>query len=266
MKKSIALALVTLGVTVSARAQWVVFDPTAQIQSIINTAQEVAQFVTMVQNQVKQIQSLTDQLNEFKKYESLFGDPKAVILSTVQPLISDLRKTELGQTLTTLETTVNAGQAMVYNASGLFQSVGTTFTTPDGQTLTRRQTPYLPIAAVQKTTDNYLSTSTDAAARRVALKNEIAATTEQLKAATTDAEVQKLQGVLIGLSAALNNTDYEINQATASTLVQDVANRNEIQRQIEAKKEQQHAEFTEAIQKYGQTFRLMNAPTAFPTP
>jgi hypothetical protein len=48
--------------------------------------------------------------------------------------------------------------------------------------------------------------------------------------------------------------------------VQDVANRNEVQRQIEAKKEQQHAEFTEAVQKYGQTFRLMNAPTAFPTP
>ena len=44
------------------------------------------------------------------------------------------------------------------------------------------------------------------------------------------------------------------------------ANRNDAQRQIEAKKEQQHAEFTEAMQKYGQTFRLMNAPTAFPTP
>ena len=104
------------------------------------------------------------------------------------------------------------------------------------------------------------------AARRVALKNQIAATTEQLKSATTDAEVQKLQGVLIGLTAAFNNTDYEINQATASALVQDVANRNDAQRQIEAKKEQQHAEFTEAVQKYGQTFRLMNAPTAFPTP
>ena len=102
MKKFIALALVTLGVTVSARAQWVVFDPTAQIQSIINTAQEVAQFITMIQNQVQQIQSLTDQLNEFKHYESLFGDPKAVVLTTVQPLVTDLRKTELGQTLTAL--------------------------------------------------------------------------------------------------------------------------------------------------------------------
>ena len=85
-----------------------------------------------------------------------------------------------------------------------------------------------------------------------------------MKNATTDAEVQKLTGVLIGLSSALNNTDYEINQATASALVQDVANRNEAQRQIEAKKEQQHAEFTEAVQKYGQTFRLVNTPTAFP--
>jgi hypothetical protein len=165
-----------------------------------------------------------------------------------------------------LEGAVNAGQAMVYNGDGLFHSIGTTFNTPDGQRMTRQQASYLPVAAVQKTTDNYLSVSTDAASRRVALKQEIAATTDQLKAATTDAEVQKLTGVLVGLSSALNNTDYEINQATASALVQDVANRNDAQRQIEAKKEQQHAEFTEALQKYGQKFRLMNAPTAFPTP
>ena len=155
---------------------------------------------------------------------------------------------------------------MLYDANGLFSSIGTTFTTPNGATVTRREAPYLPVAAVQKTTDNFLSVSTDATARRVALKEEIARTTTALKNATTDAEVQKLTGVLIGLNAALNNTDYEINQATASALVQDVANRNEAQRQIEAKKEQQHAEFTEAVQKYGRTFRLMNAPTAFPTP
>ena len=47
--------------------------------------------------------------------------------------------------------------------------------------------------------------------------------------------------------------------------MQNIANRNEVQRQIEAKKEQQHAEFTEAVQKYGQTFRLMDTPTEFPT-
>jgi hypothetical protein len=266
MKKFVGLALVTLGVTVSARAQWEVYDPTVHAQLIGDTAQEIAKYVQMINNQVQQIQTLTAQLNEFKHYEDLFGDPSKILLPTVQPLVNDLTKTEFGQTLTTLETTVNASQAMLFNGQGLFQSVGTTFTTPGGKTITRQQASYLPVAAVQKTTDNYLAVSADAAAHRVALKDEIAATTEQLKAATTDAEVQKLQGVLVGLSAALNNTDYEINQATASALVQDIANRNDAQRQIEAQKQQQHAEFAEAVQKYGQTFRLLNAPTAFPTP
>jgi len=266
MKKLIALTLVTVSVALSARAQWIVFDPTSNIQQIIDTAQEIAKYVTMIENQVQQIQTLTDQLNEFKNYEKLFGDPSKVLLPPVQPLVNDLTKTELGQTLTTLEGAVNADQAMLYSAGGLFHSIGTSFTTPDGRTVTRQQAPYLPVAAVQKTTDNYSSVSTDATARRVALKQEIAATTEQLKAATTDVEIQKLTGVLIGLSSALNNTDYEINQATASAIVQDIANRNDTQRQVEADKQQQHAEFTEAVQRYGQTFRLMNAPTAFPTP
>ena len=265
MKKFIALTLVTLGVAVSARAQWIVYDPTMNMQQIMAQAQNIAKYIEMINNQVQQIRTLTDQLNEFKHYEDLFGDPKSVLLATVKPLTDDLRKTELGQTLTTLEGTVNAGQAMLYNASGLFHSVGTTFTTPNGQTVTRQQAPYLHVAAVQKTTDNYLAVSTDATTRRMALKQEIAATTDQLKAAATDAEVQKLTGVLIGLSSALNNTDYEINQATTSAVVQDIANRNDAQRQIEAKKEQQHAEFTEAVRKYGQTFRLLNEPTQFPT-
>jgi hypothetical protein len=265
MKKLIALTTI-VGLTITSARAFTVYDPTLHMQTILNSAQEIAKFVQMINNQVQQIQTLNNQLNEFQHYKELFGDPKAVALATVQPLVTDLRKTELGQTLTVLESAVDAGEAMLYNANGLFSSIGTTFNTPNGAMVTRRETPYLPVAAVQKTTDNFLSVSTDATARRIALKEEIARTTEALKSAPTDAAVQKLTGVLIGLSSALNNTDYEINQATASALVQDVANRNEAQRQVEAKKEQQHAEFTEAVQQYGQTFRLMNAPTAFPTP
>ena len=126
MNKFIALALVTLGITVSARAQWIVFDPTMNVQSILNTAQEIAKYVEMINNQVQQIQTLTDQLNEFKHHEDLFGDPKAVLLTTVQPLVNDLRKTEVGETLTALEGAVDAGDAMLYSANGLFTSIGTT--------------------------------------------------------------------------------------------------------------------------------------------
>ena len=129
----------------------------------------------------------------------------------------------------------------------------------------RQEAEYLPVAAVQKTTDNYVAVSTDATARRVTLKQEIATTTEQLRAAKTDADVQKLTGVLIGLSAALESTDHEVSQATASAVVQDIANRADEQRQLQAHKERQHAEFTEAVENYGKTFRLMTEPAKFPT-
>lgn len=45
--------------------------------------------------------------------------------------MNDLRETELGETLTDLEGTVDAGEAMLYNANGLFTSIGATFTTPN---------------------------------------------------------------------------------------------------------------------------------------
>ena len=127
----------------------VVTNPISDVLNEVMHVEDIAKTVEMINNQVQQIQTLTDQLNEFKHYEDLFGDPRAVLLSTVQPLVNDLRKTELGQTLTTLETTVNAGEAMVYNASGLFHSIGTTFETPNGHTVTRLEAPYLPVAAVQ---------------------------------------------------------------------------------------------------------------------
>ena len=123
MKKFIALALVTLGVRVGTRAMDVC-DPANTVQSVINTAQEIAKYIEMINNQVQQIQTLTDQLNEFRHYERLFGDPKAVVLATVQPLVNDLRKTELGETLAALEGAVDAGEAMLYNANGLFTSIG----------------------------------------------------------------------------------------------------------------------------------------------
>jgi hypothetical protein len=200
---------------------------------------------------VQQIQALTDQLNEFKHYESLFGDPRAVVLTTVQPLVNDLRKTEVGETLTAKAQWMQ-GKRCSTTPAGCSRD---RYAVQHAERRNRDAARNAVLARRRRSENNFLSVSTDATARRIALKEEIARTTTALKSATTDAEVQKLTGILIGLSSALNNTDYEINQATSSALVQDVANRNDAQRQIEAKKEQQHAELTEAVQKYGQTFR-----------
>jgi SOS-response transcriptional repressor LexA len=106
----------------------------------------------------------------------------------------------------------------------------------------------------------------NAAQRRATIKTNIAQTTQQLQNATTDAEVQKLHGVLTSLNGDLASTDDEVNQAAASATVQDIQNRNDQQKQIQALTEQQNAEFTEAVSNYTAKFLLLDTPTAFPTP
>jgi hypothetical protein len=264
MKKLIIITSLSATAIVSARAQWVVYDPTLQAQNIIDTAQEIAQFVTMVNNQVSQIQTLTSQLNEFKNYESLFGNPQNVLLSAVAPLVSDLGRAEVGVSLGGVVSGANGANAMNYNNNGLYFTVGSTFQTPRGTTVSRDSTGYKPFAAVNAATANYQTVSTNSAARRVALKEQIATTVEALSNATTDAEVQKLNATLGGLSAALSGTGQETSEAVGTALVQDIENRNDRQKQGLALQEQQTAAFSEAVVNYGKTFQILDAPTTFP--
>ena len=266
MKKIIAAALIALPLAFSARAQWIVYDPTSNIQQILDQAENLAKYVTMIDNQVQQIDTLTSQLSEFKNYESLFGNPSQVVLSMVAPLNADLQSLEPGKNLENLVSSADGNYALTYNDSGLYATVGASFQTPRGQTIQRPADQYKLFAAINNAANNYVTVADNAVQRRATIKNQIAQTTQQLQNATTDAEVQKLHGVLTSLNADLASTDDEVNQAAASAQVQDIQNRNDQQKQIQALTEQQNAEFAESVSNYTAKFQLLNAPTVFPTP
>jgi Skp family chaperone for outer membrane proteins len=265
MKKLIAVIAVAVPLAFSARAQWIVYDPVSNIQQILDEAENMAEYVDMVENQVQQIETLTDQLNEFKNYESLFGNPSQVVLPMVSALDSDLQSLEPGKNLENLVASADGNTALTYNDDGLYATVGASFQTPGGQTIQRPADQFKPFAAVINSASNYVAVADNAAQRRATLKDEIAQTTGQLQNATTDAQVQKLQGVLSSLNSDLASTDDEINQAADSALVQDIQNRNDQQKQQQALTEQQNAEFEEATSNYVTTFQLLDQPTQFPT-
>jgi hypothetical protein len=254
----IVITAIALPLAFSARAQYIVYDPKSDLQQILDTAQEIAK-------QVEEIGVLTSQLNEFKNYESLFGNPSQVVLSMVAPLATDLQSVEPGVNLENLVGKANGSSAMTYNNSGIYARVGTSFKTPGGQTIQRPTNQYQRFSAIINTASNYLAVADNAAQRRATIKTNIAQTTQQLQSATTDAEVQKLNGVLASLDGDLASTDDEVNQAAASATVQDIQNRNDQQKQIQALTEQQNAEFTEAISNYTAKFLLLDTPSAFPT-
>jgi hypothetical protein len=258
MKRIIIMTVIALPLAFTARAQYIVYDPKSDLQQILDTAQQIAK-------QVEEIGVLTSQLNEFKNYESLFGNPSQVVLSMVAPLATDLQGVEPGQNLENLVGKANGSSAMTYNNNGIYTTVGTSFQTPRGQTIQRSTNQYQRFSAVINTASNYVTVADNAAQRRATIKTNIAQTIQQLQKATTDAEVQKLHGVLTSLNGDLASTDDEVNQAAASATVQDIQNRNDQQKQIQALTEQQNADFTEAISNYVTTFQLLDQPTLFPT-
>lgn len=265
MKKLIVILAIAVPLAFSARAQWIVYDPTVNIEQILDEAENLAEYAEMIDNEVQQIQTLGDQLSEFKNYESLFGNPSQVALSMVPALDSDLQNLEPGQNLENLVSSADGNFALTYNDDGIYATVGASFQTPGGQTIQRPADLYKPFAAVINSASNYVAVADNAAQRRAAIKDQIAQTTQQLQNATTDAQVQKLQGVLTSLNADLASTDDEVNQAAASAMVQDIQNRNDQQKQIQALTEQQNAEFEESMSNYATKFQLLDQPVQFPT-
>jgi hypothetical protein len=257
-------AAALLGTT--CQAQWIVYDPISNVQQILDQAENIAQFVSMVDNQVQQIQQLSDQLQQLQQYNKAFGDPSQILnITGVSALTADLKQTTLGQTISTVEQSANGVAALTYDASGLYNQIGATFTTPSGNQIKRAATDYKPFEAINNATANYSTVTADVLKRRQALKAAIASTTEAMQSATTASEAQKLTGVLIGQNSALAATDKEIDQAVAVSVEQDIENRNDAQKQAVAAQEQQKAEVVEAFGNYRTNFQLNTQPPMFPT-
>jgi hypothetical protein len=260
------VSITTLLVAASlANAQVVVIDPTAIAHNQANHVVDLAKYVEMVNNQIRQINTMTQELQQVTAYVKAFGDPSKLLnIVGANQLIGSLQQTGVGQTLTQLQRSTNGLQALQYNGNGLYQSLGQTFTTPSGAQVPRLEDLYRKYGAIQDDSRNFQSVTTDVLARRANLRNQIASTTTQLQAATTDAETQKLTGVLVGYNAELATVDHEIDNAAGQVLTQDAENRADKERDNQARREERQAQIEESFRRYGEVFQLETTPPTFP--
>jgi hypothetical protein len=164
-----------------------------------------------------------------------------------------------------VEQSADGVAALTYDANGLYNQIGATFTTPSGNQIQRNAADYKPNEAINNATANYSTVTANVQQRRQAMKDAIAATTASLQSASTEAEVQKLTGVLMGQNATLAASDKEIDQAVAVSVEQDIENRNDQQKQATAAQEDQKAEVAETFGNYRTNFQLNAQPPTFPT-
>ncbi len=265
MKFIVSFATLFAGASL-AGAQVVVIDPTAIARAQANHAVDLAKYVQMVNNQVTQINTLTQQLQQIQAYVKAFGDPEQLLnIVGADELMTSLNASGVGQTIGELQQSVSGVEALRYNANGLYTSLGSTFTTPGGMQVPRTEQLYRKYGAIQKSSRNFQSVTDDVLSRRENLRSEIATTTQRLQASTTDAETQKLTGVLVGYNAELGAVDREIDQAAAQVATQDVENRADRERDEQARREERQAQMEESFRRYGEVFRLETTPPQFPT-
>jgi hypothetical protein len=246
-------------------AQWIVYDPTMNTQQIIDQAENAAKYIQMIDNQVQQIQQLTAQLQQLQQYNKAFGDPSLILnVAGANNLIVNLDTPPVGASLTATERSSDGTAALTYNGNGLYDQIGATFITPAGNEVERTATNYRSFEGINQATENYTNVTASALQRRATLKTNIANTVQALQAATTASQVQKLTGVLIGQNSALAATDKEIDQAGTLSMVQDIENRNDSEKQAKAQNEEQQAEFIEAFGNYQTNFTLNTDPPQFP--
>ena len=246
-------------------AQVVVIDPTAIAHNQANHIVDLAKYVEMVNNQLKQITTMTQELQQVTAYVKAFGDPSSLLnITGANQLISSLKQTGVGQTIGQLQQVANGLQALQYTGNGLYTNLGSTFTTPGGLRLPRAEELYRKYGAIQQSSQNFQGVTTDVLARRANLRNQIASTTTQLQAATTDAETQKLTGVLVGYNAELATVDHEIDNAAGQVLTQDAENRADKERDDQARREERQAQTEESFRRYGEVFQLETTPPTFP--
>src|ERR1700730_12674197 len=144
------LSITTLLVAASpANAQVVVIDPTAIAHNQANHVVDLAKYVEMVNNQIKQITTMTQELQQVTAYVKAFGDPSKLLnIVGANQLIGSLQQSGVGQTLTQLQRSANGIQALQYSGNGLYQSLGQTFTTPHGTQVPRLEDLYRKYGAI----------------------------------------------------------------------------------------------------------------------
>ena len=263
--KTLSMVIAVAGVTSVAQAQLVVTNPISDVLNETMHVEDIAKTVQMINNQVQQINALTQQLQQIQAYVKAFGDPEQLLrIVGADQLINSLQQTGIGQTIGELRQLANGVEALRYNANGLYQSLGDTFTTPGGVELPRAEDLYRKFGAIQQGSRNFQAVTDDVLARRKVLRGHIATTTQQLQAATTDAETQKLTGVLVGYTGELASVDREIDHAAAQVATQDAENRADRERQDQARREERQAEMEQSFRRYGEVFRLETTPPTFP--
>ena len=215
---------------------------------------------------LQQVAIATQQLEQARAELNRLGDPGLVKTEGAESLIQSIKQFGVAKTLEEIASKSTGTGGVNFTGSGLYRAPSQRFTTADGETHKRDVDSYRKYDAIAQASRSFEDVLRDTEERRQSVRKQLQRTLEDLKSATTIADVQKLQGVLTAQNAELATIDRERDAALGRVVVQNINNQNDAARQSQARREESGAAFRKATERFGYMLTPDTSPAQFPNP
>ena len=193
----------------SAFGQWMVFDPANHVVNLaIESAQHanhlevLRQWAQQIERLNQQLRQLEQQLAEQRRIRQVLGDPTAAGARLIlENLGADELARQYGQNLEAIQRIANAIASLRRTAQGIYRELDDK--TVLNRPFTRQTVAYRRFAAVDAQADQVGQVYGQTGIRMERLQRDLATTLTSLKSATTQAEVDKLNGQIAALNGQL---------------------------------------------------------------
>jgi len=233
MKTTALFFLVVVLLRVSSSVSYAQI-PVTDVANLTNNsvlhAENIAKWVESINNLRTQIDQLNRQINIQDDIRRWSGNPVEAGARLALDALGehDLVRT-YGRTKDAVLGMVDSLGSLKRTANGSYRAIMDTDL--NGGTLQRDPLQYRRYAVLDATQDNAEQVASETKARADQLQEEIAVTMDDLKAAPTDAEVQKLSVKLAALNGQLSQVETERRREVDAVLMQKVANDSRLEQE-----------------------------------
>lgn len=221
--KTCLVVLITLAACVAMRGQIPVTDAASIANNRIIQAENLGKWVESINHLREQVDALNRQINITSDIRRWAGDPKAAGTNLVLDGLGgpDLVR-EFGRAQRAVVGVVDSLSSLKRTGNGTFDAIRSVDV--DGNELNRDPMIYRRYAVLDAKQDLSAQVTEETNQREQDLQGEIAATLEDLKAADTDADVQKLSVKLNALNGQLAHVEAARRREVDGVMLQKIAN------------------------------------------
>lgn len=251
------------GMLTPASAAMAVVDIGLIKTNLANARRDLAQQILQGKHQVTQIKHMVDQIRQLDTHLQRLGDPRQVTVATLNEAVSFLNKVTLSKSSGDIIRDIGQDEVFKTRSGSPYTPVKRDITFRGEVVAKQDPDAFKPEVAARRSFEHYREVRAAVLKEREVIKRDMATTLNQLRVASSDSEVQKLNIVLRSLESRLEASDREIQFAASEVMTRYFQNRIEERVQAKAEVQRQRAALRTGTRKDIRFYHFPSKPVLF---